>query len=446
MQTASKPSAQPVAVLGAGPVGLAAAAHLLEQGLEPLVFEAAAGPGGTFRDVPHVRLFSPWRWNLDEAARRLLSAGNWRPPEPDALPTGGELLRHYLEPLAALPALRQRIRFHSRVVSVARDGLDKMTTAQRSERSLVVRVREPSGETRDHHASAVIDTTGTWQQPNPLGANGLPAEGELRLQERIAYGMPDVLGRHRDDYAGAGVLVVGAGHSAAGTLLALAELAQQVPATRIHWAVRGSAPARLLGSTSTDDALPARGALGETVRELVADGRVTLHTHFPVGALQLRNDRIRVIAAGVGHAATIEDIDRIVVATGARPDLQMLRELRVAVDPVLESAPSLAPLVDPNEHSCGTVPPHGHRELSHPEPGLYIAGAKSYGRAPTFLMTTGHEQVRSIAAALAGDMESADRVHLELPQTGICKAPSAGHAADQEGSDARGCCPDGKSP
>ncbi|MFG1858993.1 hypothetical protein ACGFJT_44660, partial [Actinomadura geliboluensis] len=107
-------------------------------------------------------------------------------------------------------------------------------------------------------------------------------------------------------------------------------------------------------------------------------------------------------------------------ATGFRPDLDMLREVRVELDPATEAPVRLAPMIDPNFHSCGTVPPHGERDLAHPEPGLYLAGMKSYGRAPTFLMATGYEQVRSIAAALAGDREAADTVQLDLPETGVC--------------------------
>src|SRR5690606_11586059 len=114
-----------------------------------------------------------------------------------------------------------------------------------------------------------------------------------------------------------------------------------------------------------------------------------------------------------------------------RPDLRLTSELRVRLDPALESTDALGPLIDPNVHSCGTVRPHGHRELSHPEPGLYTVGVKSYGRAPTFLMATGFEQVRSVVAALAGDMEAADRVELDLPETGVCSsAPSSKEAAE----------------
>jgi hypothetical protein len=128
----------------------------------------------------------------------------------------------------------------------------------------------------------------------------------------------------------------------------------------------------------------------------------------------------------------------------------MFRELRVALDPALECPPALAPLIDPNVHSCGTVRPHGAMELAHPEPGFYIAGMKSYGRAPTFLLATGHEQVRSIVAEIAGDHESARRVELILPETGVCAGPglalAAGEAAEAEccggppKSNASACC------
>ena len=98
----------------------------------------------------------------------------------------------------------------------------------------------------------------------------------------------------------------------------------------------------------------------------------------------------------------------------------MTRELRLDLDPWLECPRTLGPMIDPNLHSCGTVPPHGHKELTHPEPDYFTVGIKSYGRAPTFLMATGYEQVRSIAAHLAGDHVAANEVRLVLPETGVC--------------------------
>jgi hypothetical protein len=131
-------------------------------------------------------------------------------------------------------------------------------------------------------------------------------------------------------------------------------------------------------------------------------------------------------------------VDTIVNSTGFRPDHEMVGELRLDLDPILGSTRDLAPLIDPNQHSCGTVPPHGVDELQHPEPAYYAVGAKSYGRAPTFLLATGYEQARSVVAALAGDWEAARDVQLNLPETGVCSSNLAfGGSADES---AGGCC------
>ena len=137
-------------------------------------------------------------------------------------------------------------------------------------------------------------------------------------------------------------------------------------------------------------------------------------------------------------------MDELIVATGVRPDLSFLRELRLDLDPALDCSRVLAPLIDPNEHSCGTVPPHGAAELAQPEAGFFIIGMKSYGRAPTFLLATGHEQARSVAAHLAGDEEAARRVELVLPETGVCSGPKRREAAvccgGPAAADQAACC------
>ncbi len=414
----------PVAVLGAGPVGLAAAAHLVTRGFTPIVFEQGADAGANLATYRHVRLFSPWQYNVDKAARQLLEAHGWIAPAAQALPTAGELADGYLAPLARLPVLARHIHFGHRVVQLSRAGFDKVKTRGRESAPFIVRTDSAQG-LQDHQVLAVIDATGTWSHPNPLGANGLPALGEAQAAPRIAYGMPDVLGAQRADYAGRRVLVVGAGHSAAGTLLALAELAEQAPGTQLVWATRGTQLGRVFGGGEADG-LPARGQLGLRLKALQESGRLELHAGFQIQSLSEEQGRLRVSGIGAdGAGQAIEQVDRIVAATGARPDLGLTRELRVRHDPWLESTDALAPLIDPNEHSCGTVRPHGHRELSHPEAGYYAVGAKSYGRAPNFLMATGYEQVRSVVAALAGDLAAADDVQLELPETGVCNTQLA---------------------
>lgn len=269
---------------------------------------------------------------------------------------------------------------------------------------------------RRNSARAVIDASGTWQTPNPLGAGGIPAEGEAELGSRIAYGIPDVLGKDRHLYAGRMTLVAGSGHSAANALLELAELAKTEPWTSAIWLTRGTDLVRIYGGGDLD-ALPARGELGSDARDLVEGGRVQLITGFATTAIREVDGRLVVEGLSGDGKRTVGPVDRIVAATGQRPDLSITRELRLHLDPCLEGVKALGPLIDPNEHSCGDVPPHGHRELSHPEPDFYTVGIKSFGRAPTFLLLTGYEQVRSVAAAIAGDLASADAVHLAPPET-----------------------------
>ena len=103
--------------------------------------------------------------------------------------------------------------------------------------------------------------------------------------------------------------------------------------------------------------------------------------------------------------------------------------MRLDLDPAVQSPRALAPLIDPNIHSCGTVRPHGAEELKQPEGNLFVIGMKSYGRAPTFLMLTGYEQARSVVAAIAGDWEAARRVELALPETGVCALDARPEAA-----------------
>lgn len=425
----------PVAVLGAGPVGLAAAAHLVSRGFTPLVLEAGDAPAANLATYRHVRLFSPWQYNVDKAARALLERHGWRAPDGDALPTAGELMAQYLEPLARLPELAPHLKFGHRVSAITRAGFDKVKTKGREAAPFIVRA-ETAGGTREYMASAVIDATGTWSHPNPLGANGIPAIGESACAGLVAYGMPDVSGADAARYAGRRVLVVGAGHSAAGTLLALAQLAEQHPGTQLVWATRGSQRARVFGGGEADG-LRARGQLGMRLKALRDSGTLEVHHNFRIRELVRDGVKLRVVGEAVGGAAqVIEGIDLVVCSTGARPDLQLTRELRVRHDPWLESTDALAPLIDPNEHSCGTVRPHGHRELAHPETGYYAVGAKSYGRAPNFLLATGYEQVRSVVAALDGDFAAADDVQLELPETGVCNT----RFAYDEPAAATGCC------
>ncbi|MBD8611159.1 FAD-dependent oxidoreductase [Frigoribacterium sp. CFBP 13729] len=427
----------PVAVIGAGPVGLAAAAQLLERGVDVVIYEAGPSAATAVRAWGHTRLFTPWEHLVDPAAARLLDTIDWEAPAAKKLPYGADFVRDYLEPLAATPELSGRIRYGHRVAAVSRQGMDRTRSTGRAETPFLLRL-DHDGEVRDELARAVIDTSGTYSTPNTLTSSGVGLSHGDDIAGSISHALPDVLGRDRDRFAGRHTVVVGAGHSAANTLIKLATLAKEVPGTTITWAIRSSTPARVYGSAA--DQLEGRGDLGSAVRDLVRAGAIALVDRFEVDDVAKADEGVQLVGRRRGEPLTVA-ADVVVNATGFRPDLDMLREIRASLDEIVEAPRQLAPLIDPNLHSCGTVYPHGVAELGHPEPNFYIAGMKSYGRAPTFLLLTGYEQVRSIADELAGNHEAARLVQLELPDTGVCSTnlPDASGCA-VDGPAAGGCC------
>lgn len=412
----------PVVIIGAGPIGLAAAANLAERDIDFVVLEAGDRPASSVRLWGHTRLFSPWRHLIDPASRRLLDAAGWVPPHDEGrAPSGQELVDDYLQPLAELDAIRTRIRYGTRVTAVARQGMDRTRTAGREATPFLLRVTTDAGEVEEMTGRAVIDASGTYTTPNPLASSGLAPLGDA--VDRVVHALPDVLGVDRAKFAGRHTTVVGAGHSAANTLIALAELSRSEPGTRVSWLIRNASAVRV--SSSADDELADRARLGSRVDQLVDAGVIEKIDSFEISAVERGSDGIRLRGTRRGEPAAY-DTDLVVGATGFRPDLDMLREIRVQLDDIVEAPVRLAPLIDPNVHSCGTVAPHGFDELRHPELGFFLVGMKSYGRAPTFLLATGYEQVRSVVAWLDGDMRAATEVRLTLPATGVCSTDSGG--------------------
>lgn len=421
----------PVAIIGGGPVGLAAAAHLVKRNIPFILFEAGESVGQNFLSWGHVSVFSPWRYNIDKVAEELLLQEGWVSPDKEALPTGRELVEQYFRPLSELSLVAPYIHLNTKVVSVGRKGFDKMKTAGRDKKPFTIKVNE-GGEVKYYEAQAVIDSSGTWNQPNPIGSGGVFAEGEEELKDKIYYGIPNVKGDALARYKNKNILVVGGGHSAINVLLDLADVQAEHPDTKINWVLRKKDIAKVYGGKEAD-ALEGRGALGIRIEKLVNSGKLNIYTPFHIYKLTQNTEGIQIEGDFNGVVQIIPNIDEIISNTGSRPDLDIIREVRVDLDASLESVFDLADLIDPNKHSCGTVRPHGEQELRHPEKDFYIVGSKSYGRAPTFLMATGYEQVRSVVAYLDGDFESALKVELDLPQTGVC---SADYSLEAEGA----CC------
>jgi len=399
----------PVVIIGSGPVGLAAAAHLVKYEVPFLILEKGDTAGAAIKQWKHVRLFSPWEFNVDQAAKELLEDDGWLMPDKTQLPTGGEVIDRYLKPLAALKEIAPHVIYGAEVVAVTREGVDKLKTSGREKLPFLIYAKL-NDKTAAYRASAVIDASGTWHNPNPPSADGVWQE-ELQVHTGIPSAAEDM-----DALKNKHIAVIGSGHSALQTLTELAQVKQVHPDTAITWVIRRKSPDAVYGGKERDQ-LAARGALGMQAESLVNSGAINMEAGFLTDKISNQHGRLRITCMS-GRA--VEEVDEIYVNTGARPDFSFLREIRYQIDPAIESTPALAPLIDPNVHSCGTVRPHGEKELRQPEPNFYIAGVKSYGRAPTFLLATGYEQVRSIAARLADDKEAAEQVKLLLPETGVC--------------------------
>jgi thioredoxin reductase len=414
----------PVAVIGAGPVGLAAAAHLQVRNQPFIVFEAGNTVASNIMTWKHVRVFSPWRYNIDKAARQLLSVTSWQAPNDDSLPTGEELYNQYLNPLFRIPAIQKNTLLNATVLSIGRKNMDKMRTSGRDQLPFVVQVLHEN-EVKQFEVKAVIDASGTWNSPNPIGSGGVYAVGEVENRANIFYGIPDVLAQHENRYKNKTVMVVGSGHSSINAILELDKLKDKYPDTEILWVLRKKNIRDVYGGQA-DDALEARGALGIKIEQLVNNDRVSVYTPFQIQQIIKDNGRLKIIGYQNNQKFALPAVDEIISNTGSRPDFSFIREVRLSIDPSLESVAEIAELIDPNIHSCGTVRPHGEKELRHPDKDFYIAGSKSYGRAPTFLMATGYEQVRSIVAAIDGDLVAARNVELDLPETGVCSSDIGG--------------------
>jgi thioredoxin reductase len=408
----------PVAVIGAGPVGLAATAHLQLRGIPFILFEAGSTVASNILSWKHIRVFSPWKYNIDKAARQLLRDTPWQSPDDEGLPTGAELFNQYLKPFYELSFIKSNTFLNSKVISIGRKNLDKMKTAGRHNVPFVIQVLH-DGEVKQFEAKAIIDASGTWNSPNPIGSGGMYAVGEVENSDKIFYGIPDILGDYLGKYKNKNVLVVGSGHSSINAILELDKLKDKYPETEINWVLRKKNLKDVYGGQE-NDTLKARGSLGIKIEELVNNDRLNVYTPFQIQQIVKKEGRLRVVGYQGDQKFSLPAVDEIISNTGSRPDFSFIREIRLSIDPSLESVHQIAELIDPNVHSCGTVRPHGEKELRHPEKDFYIAGSKSYGRAPTFLMATGYEQVRSIVAAIDGDMEAALNVELDLPETGVC--------------------------
>jgi len=427
----SKESRPHIAILGAGPVGLDAALAAREAGLPFTIYEAHEGVGGHVERWSHVRLFTPWRENISPRMRRALEKTRWTSPDPDAYPTGGELVESLLEPVAELPGLRENLRTGARVVAVSRRGLlksDAIGSPLRARPPFRILVELSSGDEVVEEADVVLDCTGTYSNPNALGDGGIPAPGERAAADRIVREIPDVE-HHADEWRGKRILLIGDGHSAQTAARGLAGLARQDGETSVVWAVRPEEPD---WDAVEEDPLPGRAELSRTARKMASDSPrgLDVRTGVVVDSIQRSNGSVRVrlrprfeggglapspdAAAGAGPssgdssdrspggAASEVEVDRIVSLTGSVGDHSLYRQLQVHECYATSGPMNLAAaLLGSDSTDCLDQTSHGADSLVNPEPDFFLLGAKSYGRNNTFLMRVGWEQVDDVFGLLS---------------------------------------------
>ena len=402
------PARNTLAVIGAGPIGLEAAAAALDAGFDVHVFERGE-PGAHAIAWGHVRMFTPWRMNLGTASVARLSTSGWTPPDADACPTGLELAERYLQPLAALPELKPRVHAHSRVAHVSRRGLlkgDATGTGERAEHPFRLMVRDQGGRENYVHAFAVIDASGVYGHPNWAGDGGIPARSELYLAPQLSYHVDDVLGLRRERYAGKRTLVIGGGDSAATVVADLARLAADAEGTAVTWVTRE--PAAALYQENPGDDLASRRELYTVARMLLAGGNaVVRHVggviidgfQFNSATHKYTTEMMR------GDMRAAEESDQVIVNVGFGPDNSLYRELQIHECHATRGAGRLsAKLIELDTAGRLDIPAFGVEVLTHPEPNFYILGHKSYGRSPKFLLGAGFAQVTEVMAKLVADL------------------------------------------
>ena len=364
----------------------------------------ADGPAGNVQSWGHVRTFTPWSMNVSVRARTRLARAGVAVPDGDHCPTGHELVRDLLRPIAELAELAPHIRYGERVLEIARDGLlknDEIGTARRGETPFRVLIEQGSEE-RVVFTDVVLDCTGSYHNPNALGRSGIHAPGERSVADAIVREVPDVIGSE-SDWVGPRILLVGAGYSAQTAAQDLSDLCTRHPDTAVTWAIRSEAPT--LGEVENDP-LSARPALVAGALDLVSSAKTGRAGDSGIEVRLGRSvEGLRRTSAGIevtlrnSVADELETIvtDRVVALTGYVGDHTIYRQLQVyecwaTSGPMKLSAALLAS----SSLDCLAQTSQGAETLTNPEPDFFILGIKSYGRNSTFLMQVGWEQVDEV--------------------------------------------------
>lgn len=385
-------------VIGAGPMGIETALRAIARGYETVVLEAGR-LGEHIRQWGHIRLFSPLGMNVSAHAKQIL--GDKLPPL-DAIQTGAEYVATVLEPLAQSEVLKDRIIVDRKVVALARAGLGKMGLPKhplRAERSFRVLAEDHAGNEHVYQSDLVFDASGVFAQGNWSGSAGMPALGEMKLNHRIIRHPIDVE-REVERFVGKRILLIGHGHSAANTIVALGRVQQREPKTQIIWAVRSDRTKPVL--EVADDPLRERAAVVEAANALAQHPAANMRVLRRTTLEELRSTgEGSVIHATLKVWKTNEVIavDEIISLTGYRPNLELLRETTAEFSSVTEGTRGLHKALS-NITDCLAKIEVNPNDLQSGEPNLFIVGVKSYGRNPGFLLQSGNDQLDAIFSML----------------------------------------------
>ena len=362
-----------VAVIGAGPVGIEAALYARLCGLPVMVYEQGE-VGEYVQRWGHVRMFTPWSWNVSPLGLQVLQAEypqrTW--PGEGELLTGHEYRQEYLLPLAECSFLRDSLQLGMRVVQVGQS---------RNGQSWRLLLEDRQGQEHLAEADVILDCSGVYGQPRWLGEGDLPARGERAARPHIPHGVVDILGKDRADYASRSVLVVGGGYSAASNVVALATLAEEERETWTFWVThlpRGQPLPRLPA-----DPLKERDRLAARANMLATrgDGHVEYYPQTVLDEVSYLGSQAGFHIAGRSQGKSVSwCVDRVIACVGYRP----------------------APLV-----ASG---------LSVSEGTYYILGAKAQPR--TFLLADAWSRIQEVIGRLAA-----------VPATRFAKASTGMKAA-----------------
>ena len=382
-------------VIGAGPSGIAAALGAISRGWDVTVLERY-DVGDSLRFWGGAtRFFSPLAMNLPPGAAELL--GHRLPPG-DAILTGPEFNQRILAPLADSQPLAGRIWTGHKVIAVGRAGLTRAEMAGhpiRAERPFRLLVETRKGESW-MEADRVLDASGLCAPHAPVGSGGLFAPGEREFGHLMWRDLRTIHENLRP-LEGRRILLIGHGHSAANAIGQLALVAEQDPATQVVWAVRSGNQRPCVEVPS--DPLPERQQIVARANALAARPPewLTMERRASMESFEPGENQTPRISFTGGRVVTAKTV---IAFTGYRPNLSILSELAIEIAPATEGAARLARALS-NVTDCLAVPKLAPADLDSGEFGFHMAGAKSYGRARTFLLKNGYAQIETILDRLA---------------------------------------------